>query len=303
MTKRHLDLPPNVQDTIDDTIGDVDRRLASDEETAVIVQEVLADLFGDWSAYERYRAGESLPPLTQTRIAGYNPENAFIESERWAEQDLTALREAKCLQYLWRGFDLSPMSNNIAFALPFRQMLANHLFAEAGDGLRLFGGIKIQCGHNITMGDDVVVHNDVLLDDRGELVIGDRVSIADRSHLHTHNHDTIDQANVTCYRTILDDDVRLGYNTMIDAGCQIGTNALVGASSMVRGDVPAHHIAVGSPAKTVKIKPGWEPVAKQPGPLQDNRETRSLDREPRADIREFDEFERNLTPPKEPTRL
>jgi maltose O-acetyltransferase len=303
MTKRHLDLPPSVRESIEETIGDVDRRLASAEETSVIVQEVLADLFGDWNAYERYRAGGSLPPLTRMRIAGYNPENAFIESERWAEQDLTALREAKCLQYLWRGFDLSPMSNNIAFALPFRQMLANHLFAEAGDGLRLFGGIKIQCGHNITMGDDVVVHNDVLLDDRGELVIGDRVSIADRSHVHTHNHDTIDQTDVTCYRTIFEDDVRLGYNTMIDAGCRVGENALVGASSMVRGDVPAHHIAVGSPAKTVKIKPGWEPVADQPGPLPDNRETRSLDRELPADLREFDEFERNLSPPKEPTRL
>jgi maltose O-acetyltransferase len=303
MTKRHLDLPANIQDSINQTISEIDSRFASDEETAVVVQEILADLYGDWRAYERYRDGDSLPPLTRTRIQGYNPKNAFIESERWAEQNLTELQEAKCLQYLWRGFDLSPVSNNIAFAIPFREMLANHLFDEAGDGLRLFSGIKIQCGHNIKMGDNVVVHNDVLLDDRGELVIGDRVSIADRSHLHTHNHDTVDQADVTCYRTILEDDVRLGYNTMIDAGCRVEENALVGASSMVRGDVPAHHIAVGSPAKTVKIKPGWEPIADQPGPLPDNRETRRLNRELPTDIHEFDEFERNLSPPKESPRL
>jgi maltose O-acetyltransferase len=302
MTKRHLDLPQGVQDSIDRTIGDVDSRLSSDADTAVIVQEVLADLFGDWDAYTRYQAGQSLPPLTRTRIEGYDPDNAFVESERWAEQDLTELREAKRLQYLWRGFDLSPVSNNVAFALPFRQMLANHLFDEAGDGLRLFGGIKIQCGHNIKMGDNVFFHNDVLPDDRGELVIRDRVSIADRRHLHMHNHDTIDQTHVTRYRTILQDDVRLGYGTMIDAGCQIGENSLVGASSMVRGDVPAHHIAVGSPAKTVKIKPGWEPIADQPGPLPDNREARQLDREPPADLREFDEFSRDLSPPQEMTR-
>jgi maltose O-acetyltransferase len=40
--------------------------------------------------------------------------------------------------------------------------------------LRLFGGIKIQCGNNIQMRDTVVIHNDVLLDDRGRLSIGDR---------------------------------------------------------------------------------------------------------------------------------
>ncbi|MFW5920176.1 MAG: acyltransferase [Halanaeroarchaeum sp.] len=303
MTKRHLDLPADAQGTIDRTIGEIDSRLSADEETAVDVQEVLPDLFGDWDAYERYRAGESLPPVTRTRIESYDPRNAHIESEHWAEQDLTDLQEAKCLQYLWRGFDQSPLANNTAFALPFRQMLADHLFAEAGTGLRLFGGIKIQCGHNIRMGDDVVVHNDVLLDDRGELVIGDRVSIADRSHLHTHNHDTIDQTDVTTYRTVLEDDVRLGYNTMIDAGCRVGQNALVGASSIVRGDVPAHHIAVGSPAKTVKIKPGWEPVAQQPGPLADNREERRLSRELPTDFEEFDEFGRDLSPPGEAPRL
>lgn len=121
------------------------------------------------------------------------------------------------------------MSNNVAFALPFRRTIADHLFAEAGDGLRLFGGIKIQCGHNVHMGDNVVIHNDVLLDDRGRLSIGDRVSVADRSHVHTHAHDTVDQTEVTRYETILEDDVRLGYDAMISAGCRVGENAMVGA--------------------------------------------------------------------------
>ncbi|MDZ5812977.1 acyltransferase [Halorubrum sp. AD140] len=303
MTKRHIDLPTDVEEAIDRTIGDVDRRLSGDEETAVVVLEVLADLFGDWHAYERYREGDSLPPLTRARIESYDPRNVRIESEHWAEQDLADLREAKCLRHLWRGFDLSPLANNLAFALPFREMLADHLFEEAGTGLQLFGGIKIQCGHNIEIGDNVVVHNDVLLDDRGELVIGDRVSVADRSHLHTHSHDTVDQTDVTTYRTVVEDDVRLGYDAMIDAGCRVGENSLVGASSMVRGDVPAHQIAVGSPAKTVKTKPGWEPVAEHPGPLADNREERRLDRELPADLDPFDEFGRDLSPPGEPTDL
>jgi maltose O-acetyltransferase len=299
MTKRRVDVSPEMQATIEEVVEDVDSRLASGD-TATVVGEVLADLFGDLDAYERYQAGESLPPLTRARVRSYDPRNALVETEHWAEQELSALRESKALQYLWAGFDRSPLSTNIAFALPFRQMLASHLFAEAGEGLRLFGGIKIQCGHNIHMGDNTVVHNDVLLDDRGRLQIGDRVSIADRSHVHTHDHDTVDQTDVTTYETAIEDDVRLGYGSMVSAGCRLGRNAMLGAGAMALGDVPAHHIAAGSPAKSVRIKPGWESVADNLGPLPDNRESRRLDREFPESFEEFDEFGRTLSPPGEP---
>jgi maltose O-acetyltransferase len=297
MTKRQIELPADARDTVDRAIEHVDRRLSSETDTADVVAELLADLFGDRDAYQRYRNGESLSPITEARLRAYDPRNAFVETERWAEQDPAKLRESKCLLYLWRCFDASPLANDTAFALPFRETLANHLFAEAGDGLRLFSGIKIQCGHNIEMGDDVVVHNDVLLDDRGELAIGDRVSIADRAHVHTHNHDLVDQTDVTNYRTILDDDARLGYGAMIHAGCRVGENAMVGSSAMVRGDVPDHHVAVGTPARSVKIKPGWESVAADRGPLPDNRDSRELDRRIPDDVAEFDEFGRDLAPP------
>ncbi len=296
MTKRHVDIPPEAQATIDQTIEHIETRLA-EEELASTVAELLADLFGDWDAYKRYQNGESVPPLTRNRLQSYDPRNVLTETEHWAEHELSALQESKCLRYLWAGFDLSPLSNNLAFALPFRQLLANHLFAEAGDGLRLFGNIKIQCGHNIHMGDNVVVHNDVLLDDRGKLTIGDRVSIADRSHIHTHAHDTVDQAAVTNYETILEDDVRLGYGSMISAGCRIGRNAMVGSGATTLGDAPAHHIVAGSPAKGVKIKPGWESVAENLGPLSDNRESRQLPTEFPEPFDEFDEFGRELSPP------
>jgi maltose O-acetyltransferase len=303
MTKRHVALSGEARRTVEAAVGHVDDRLSAADDPAPVVQELLADLFGDREAYERYRAGETLSPVARVRIQSYDPRRAVTETEHWAEQDRETIRESKCLLYLWRGFDLSPLSNNLAVALPFRQVLANHLFAEAGENLRLFGGIKIQGGHNVRMGDNVVVHNDVLLDDRGELLVGDRVSIADRAHLHTHAHDTVDQTDVTTYRTVVADDARLGYGAMVDAGCRIGENALVGASSIVRGDVPAHHIAVGSPAKTVKIKPGWEPVTDHPGPLPDEREDRRLHREVPDDLREFDEFGRDLSPPRETSRL
>jgi maltose O-acetyltransferase len=299
MAKRRVDPPPEAQDHIDRAVAHVDRRLSSDEETAVVVRDVLAALFGDRAAVERARAGESLDPLVRARVERYDPRNVLTESEHWAEQDPEAVRESKCLLYLWRLFDRSPLAADVAFALRFRQVLADHLFAEAGENLQLFSGIKIQCGHNVRMGDNVVVHNDVLLDDRGELVVGDRVSVADTSHIHSHGHDIVDQTDVTNYRTELADDARVGYGAMVSAGCRVGENAVVGAGSMVRGDVPAHHVAVGSPARSVKVKPGWESVAEEPGPLTDRTAERALDTSIPDDVELHDEFGRDLAPPGE----
>jgi maltose O-acetyltransferase len=52
---------------------------------------------------------------------------------------------------------------------------------------------------------------------------------------------------------------------------------MVGAKALVRGDVPAHHVAVGMPAKSVRVKPGWESVADDTGRFPDNRETRRIE--------------------------
>jgi acetyltransferase-like isoleucine patch superfamily enzyme len=231
-------------------------------------------------------------------LQGYDPCNATLESEYYAEKDEERFKESKYLQWLWRQFDATPMADNIEFALRFRQMLANHLFAEAGDNLRLFKGITFSYGHNISMGDNTVVHDDVHLDDRGKLTIGDRVSISDSAHVYSHDHDIVDQTQVDNFHTIIEDDARITYDAMIRAGCKVGENAVVGAKSIVQGDVPAHHIAVGSPAKSVKVKPGWESVAE---PLEAGGESRRAERKLEYDLPEdidqFDEFGRDLTPP------
>jgi maltose O-acetyltransferase len=280
-------------------VDEVDERLSSNEEdTCDVVQDVLIDLFGDRAAWERWQAGESVSAAERVRLQGYDPCNATLESEYYAEKNEERFKESKYLQWLWRQFDATPMADNIEFALRFRQMLANHLFEEAGDNLRLFKGITFSYGHNITMGDNTVVHDDVHLDDRGKLTIGDRVSISDSAHIYSHDHDIVDQTEVTNYHTIVEDDARITYDAMVRAGCKIGENSVVGAQSSVQGDVPAHHIAVGSPAKSVKIKPGWESVAE---PLEAGGAKRQEERRIEYDLPEnfdqFDEFGRNLTPP------
>ncbi len=298
MTKRYVSLPDEAEAGMREFIEEVDHRLASDEDTCDVVEDVLIDLSGDRDAYERWKAGEAVSPAERIRLQSYDPCNTTLESEYYAEKDEDAFRESKHLQWLWRQFDSLPIADNVEFALRFRRMLADHLFEECGDNCRFFKGITFTYGHNITVGDNTVIHDDVHLDDRGRLTIGDRVSISDGTHLYSHDHDVVDQTTVRNYHTIVEDDVRLTYDAVVRAGCKVGENAIVGARGIVQHDVPAHHIAVGMPAESVKIKPGWEDAAVPIEEAGVNRqEERRIEYDLPDDLEQFDEFERDLKPP------
>jgi len=300
MTKRRVSLPPAAAEALDEFIEEVDNRLSSSEDTCRVVEDVLVDLHGDREAYETWQSGGSVSPAERVRLQGYDPCNATLESEYYAEADTDGeqFQESKYLQWLWRQFDATPMADNVAFALEFRQMLAKHLFDECGDDCRFFKGISMTYGHNITIGDNVVVHDDVHLDDRGKLTIGDRVSISDDAHVYSHDHDIVDQTEVRNYHTIIEDDVRLTYDSMVRAGAKVGRNAVLAAKSVATKDVPAHHIAAGSPAESIAVKPGWGSVA---DPLEDanvdRKESRRIEHDVPDGIDTFDEFDRDLSPP------
>jgi len=300
MTKRHVSLPPLAEEGLRSFISEVDERLSSDEDTCEVVRDVLVDLHGDREAYERWQEGGDVSPAERVRLQGYDPCNATLESEYYAEVATMEdeYERSKYLQWLWRQFDATQMADNIAFALRFRQMLADHLFAEAGENLRLFKNISFTYGHNIEMGDNVVVHDDVHLDDRGKLTIGDRVSISDDAHVYSHDHDVNDQTHVDNFHTIIEDDVRVTYDSMVRAGVRMGENSILAAKSIAGKDVPAHHVAAGQPAKSVAVKDGWESVA---DPLEnanvDRRAEREIEYDIPDDLETFDEFGRDRQPP------
>jgi acetyltransferase-like isoleucine patch superfamily enzyme len=301
MTKRHVSLPAEAAAARDEFVADVDERLSAadgPDELADAVTVTLVDLHGEREAYEAWQADGDVSPTAAARLANLDPRNATLESEYYAEKDENAFARSKPLQWLWRQFDNTPLADNVDFALPFRRMLADHLFADVGDGVRLFKGISMTYGHNIEIGDNVVIHDDVHLDDRGDLLIGDRASISDGAHLYTHDHDVVDQTEVTNFHTEIGDDARVTQGALVRAGVRVGENAIVGARSVVQHDIPDHHIAAGSPAKSLKIKPGWESVAEPVEEAGERRQgERRLEDAVPEDVDAFDEFERDLTPP------
>ena len=298
MTKRHVTLPDSAEAGLRAFVEEVDERLSGPEDDYAVVEDVLVDLNGDRDIYERWQNDDPISNGDRLRLQSYDPHNATLESEYYAEKDEAKFAESKPIHWLWRQFDHTPAADNIAFALRFRQMLAHHLFEEAGDNLRIFKGVTFTYGHNVTVGDNTVIHDGVHIDDRGRVDVGARASISDGVHIYSHDHDLVDQTEVENYHTVVEDDARVTFDAMLRAGVKVGENAVVGARAIVQQDVPAHHVVVGAPAKSVRVKPGWEDVA---APLDDtgtaDREARRIDYELADDLDVFDEFERDLTPP------
>lgn len=293
-----MTLPSAAADELRAFVDTVDERLRGDESTAAVVRDVLIDLHGDREAYDRFQAGEQVSAVTRARLESYDPRNATIESGYYAEvKQQPAFDQSKQLQWLWRQFDTTPVADNVAFALAFRQMLGKHLFAECGDNCRFFKNISMTYGHNITIGDNVVIHDDVHLDDRGRVTIGDRVSIADNVHVYSHDHDIVDQTEVHNYHTVIEDDARVTYDSLVRAGARVGENAVVAAKSMAQRDTPAHHIVAGTPAESIGVKPGWEPAASPVTEANiDRRDERRIEYDD-PNVEQFDEFGRDRTPP------
>ncbi|NIR45194.1 MAG: acyltransferase [Gemmatimonadetes bacterium] len=188
-----------------------------------------------------------------------DPRNITMEPEYYIEVDQEEYARVKPLLWLWQMFDKSPLGNNVHLGVRFRRMLAPHIFRRCGRNFKCFNFVEFSFGYNMEVGDDVVVHRHVLLDDRGGISLGDRVSISDYANIYSHTHSIVDQRNVTLARTVLEDDVRITYHATVLAGVTVGRNSMVGANAVATRDVRPFHVNVGIPAKSVRVKPSAPP--------------------------------------------
>ena len=198
----------------------------------------------------------SLPLATRTALLALDPRNITLEPEYYAECDDAKFQRVKPLLWLWYSFDRSVVGGqNVDVGVKLRRLLAPLIFKRVGANFKCFQFVEFSFGYNLDVGDDVVVHRHVLLDDRGGIVLGNRVSISDYANIYSHTHSIVDQKDVTDLETVLEDDVRITYHATVLAGVRVGRNAMVGAAAVATKDVRAFHVNVGIPAKSVRVKP------------------------------------------------
>jgi acetyltransferase-like isoleucine patch superfamily enzyme len=200
-----------------------------------------------------------LPLAAQAALAQMDARNITLEPEYYAEVDVEKFTERKPLLWMWQMFDKSPLGQNIHLGVRFRRTLAPYLFKRVGQNFKCFHYVEFSYGYNLEVGDDVVVHRNVLLDDRGGIVLGNGVSISDYANIYSHTHSIVDQRDVSNLKTVLDDGVRITYHATVLAGTHVGENAMVGAMAVATKDVRPYHVNVGIPAKSVRVKPNAPP--------------------------------------------
>ncbi|HEY1649024.1 MAG TPA: DapH/DapD/GlmU-related protein [Terracidiphilus sp.] len=119
---------------------------------------------------------------------------------------------------------------------------------------------------SIVIGDHTCFSDGVHVSSIKSITIGSHVLMGSRIYISDHNHGVYkgngqsrpDEA--PAHRILggggavtIGDNVWIGDNSIILGPVSIGSGAIIGANSVVRGSVPSNSIAVGAPARVIKV--------------------------------------------------
>ena len=247
-------------------LAQLDARLTdageSPDARAVVCRETLCELLypqyaADW---ESAANDASIPLGTRLALATLDPRNVTLEPEYYADCDDEKFQRVKPLLWLWYSFDRTPLGGqHVDLGVRLRRLLAPRIFRRCGANFKAFQHVEFSFGYNMEVGDDCVVHRHVLLDDRGGIVMGNKVSISDYANIYSHTHSIVEQRDVTNVTTVLGDGVRVTYHATVLAGVHVGEQGMVGAVAVATKDVRPYHVNVGIPAKSITVKPNAPP--------------------------------------------
>ncbi len=250
---RPLEPSEGALEAYEEWLQDLDRKIRDpDRDRNELVRRVLREIH--YPGIDPDVDESRLPPGTRAALENLDPRGVTLEPEYYTDVDPERYYPRKPLIWLWQMFDRSPLGGNVHLGVLFRRMLAPHVFASVGENFKCFHFVEVSFGYRLEVGDDVVIHRNVLLDDRGGIVIGDDVSVSDYASVFSHTHSIEDIGDVTTARTVLDDGARITYGAVVLAGVHVGEEGMVGARAVATRDVRPYHVNVGIPAKSVAVK-------------------------------------------------
>jgi acetyltransferase-like isoleucine patch superfamily enzyme len=250
---RELNPPPVVKARLTQWLQHLDQRFTqhtSYEKRSEIVRDELRRIYSPHvdGGFNVGPAGDSLFGLS------FDPRNITLEPEYYGDIDVPRYNERKPLIYFWQMFDRSPLGLNHWLGFRFRAMLGGHIFKHIGENVKIFHNVEFSFGYNLVIEDDCTIHKNVLLDDRGGIVLRRGTSVSDYANIYSHTHDIHEQADVTNKETVIGPDARITYHATVLAGMRIGEDAMLGAMGVATKDVTPHVVSVGIPAKVVRVK-------------------------------------------------
>lgn len=131
---------------------------------------------------------------------------------------------------------------------------------EIGKGSRIHIGARFFYPKNIKIGKGTIVGDNVFLDGRDKLIIGDHVDIASGVMILNSEHDINSEDFGAIYgQVLIEDYVFIGPRSIILPGVKVGKGAIIAAGAVVTKDVREFTIVGGVPAQVIGERRNKDP--------------------------------------------
>ena len=137
---------------------------------------------------------------------------------------------------------------------------------EIGDHVRIWHHARLEaiCSTpgvtRLSIGDRTIIQPYAHIGAAHQVTLGKHVMIASNVFITDHDHDLSNPMNPATVNSDLDtapvhigDYTWLGEKAMVLKGVSIGERSVIGAGALVTRDIPPMSIAVGSPARVIRI--------------------------------------------------
>ena len=129
------------------------------------------------------------------------------------------------------------------------------LFGRSLEGVRILTPFICDFGNRVTFGKNVFINHSAILSASGGIEFEDGVSLAPGVRIASINHDFNERHTTYTYgKVTIKKNAWIGMGATICPGVTIGEYAVIGAGAVVTKDIPDYAVAVGSPAKVIKMQ-------------------------------------------------
>jgi galactoside O-acetyltransferase len=158
----------------------------------------------------------------------------------------------------WLVISLSIVPGIVGVVL--RYLLLGLLIGEKRGFFRIFERVTLEYLHGLSLGRGAGINTGCWINARGRVSIGDDTILGPYCVIHSANH-RMDQLDIPIqHQGFEHKPVTLGNNVWLAArvtvlpGVSIGDNAVIGAGAVVTKDIPANAVAVGNPARVIRLR-------------------------------------------------
>lgn len=143
--------------------------------------------------------------------------------------------------------------NSPRTAFGFRNFLLRSFGASIGKSVHIYASATITFPWNLEVGDWSAIGENTLIYSVGKIVIGEKVTISQNSHLCAASHDYRDVALpiITAQVTVCDQ-AWVAADVFVAPGVTVGKGAILGSRCVMTKDAEEWGIYAGNPARFIK---------------------------------------------------